>query len=725
MMAMEGRNKSFFGLWMFPFWMVLLFLSSCSDEEDSGQDNEVVNVCKVVVLMQEDERHRWERTALWAQQNIAEAQRGMNERIELQLIFKNQDDADLDAYLSQVIEDETVSAVIGPTTSARAGQVALKLGTKAPTKPMITPTATNVEYQRRFASTDYVWNMAECDIAELEVIVSNIATAIMYDTSEPVYLLTPDEDDAREESGSYAEWFAFIAEEYGLNVKEVLLYDSVDDVRTYARKLCGSEVSKGHAVLVFNPSGDDAAIAFDDEVGKIKAEMSKGKIFHAPQIYCSDAFVSERIASTVNNLNYEGVDLYAQPESGFGQAYSQRFGEELVNGEAQFYDAICLVAYAATLSSYTGQTLNDAIMSVVDGRNGKANSWLPADMGQNFQALRQGVCPDIDGVSSSWTFDTKTHASVIGTTFRRWHLYDGHFVTTEYFTTEGSNHSTSSKHMWEWTASQIPTFDVIGGSGTVYPALDERWALLVAASSGWSNYRFQADVFAMYQLLKRSGYEDDHIVLVVEDDIAFHTDNPYQGELRVAPAGENVYDTDAIDYRLSELSPEDISRILAGEKSDRLPHVINADADDNVFVFWSSHGMPGFLDFGGMARVDYELIRKSLDVMSYRKVLFAVEACYSGGLGRACVGLPGALFVTAASPYETSHADVWDEAVGVYLSNGFTRGFQEALADTPDIVLRDLYYSLAQHTTGSHVKLYNVSNYGNVYNEKMTEFLGK
>lgn len=77
----------------------------------------------------------------------------------------------------------------------------------------------------------------------------------------------------------------------------------------------------------------------------------------------------------------------------------------------------------------------------------------------------------------------------------------------------------------------------------------------------------------------------------------------------------------------------------------------------------------------------------------------------------------------AANPYETSHADVWSDEVCVYLSNGFTRGFQEAIAQNPAISLRDLYYTLAAHTTGSHVKVYNAPHFGSVYSNTMAEFL--
>ena len=273
------------------------------------------------------------------------------------------------------------------------------------------------------------------------------------------------------------------------------------------------------------------------------------------------------------------------------------------------------------------------------------------------------------------------------------------------------------------STGHFQTFSTDEGSGLSYPALDDHWALLIAASKGWANYRFQADVFAMYQILRRHGYMDDHIVLICEDDVANHIHNPHPGELRVNDAGENLYIPTAIDYKLSTLTPNDIGDILQGHASERLPHVLCPDADDNVLIFWSSHGSPGSMDFGGDQMMTYNKMKSILADTPHRKLLFAIETCYSGGLGQACEGLPGCLFITAANPYETSHADVWSEDVGVYLSNGFTRGFQEAIDQSPAISLRDLYYSLARNTSGSHVKVYNDHNYGSVYRNTMSEFL--
>lgn len=103
--------------------------------------------------------------------------------------------------------------------------------------------------------------------------------------------------------------------------------------------------------------------------------------------------------------------------------------------------------------------------------------------------------------------------------------------------------------------------------------------------------------------------------------------------------------------------------------------------------------------------------------------MFVMDACYSGTIGEACIGIPGVLFITAANAYEPSKADMRDSEMGIWLSNGFTRVFQETIDANPSISLRDLYYILARHTVGSHATIYNVDNYGNLYRTAMNEFL--
>ena len=57
----------------------------------------------------------------------------------------------------------------------------------------------------------------------------------------------------------------------------------------------------------------------------------------------------------------------------------------------------------------------------------------------------------------------------------------------------------------------------------------------------------------MYQMLKSNGLDDDHILLVSEDDIARHSMNPTPGRI-LPPEGEgNLYENVIVDYKLSEV----------------------------------------------------------------------------------------------------------------------------------------------------------------------------
>ncbi len=106
----------------------------------------------------------------------------------------------------------------------------------------------------------------------------------------------------------------------------------------------------------------------------------------------------------------------------------------------------------------------------------------------------------------------------------------------------------------------------------------------------------------------------------------------------------------------------------------------------------------------------------------FRKMLIAVDACYSGAIGEACEGIPGVLLMTSASPNETLKADVLDPDMFIWLSNGFTRAFQETIDEQPDLRLRDLYLAVARQTTGSHAKVYNEAHYGNLFHNTIGEF---
>jgi legumain len=60
-------------------------------------------------------------------------------------------------------------------------------------------------------------------------------------------------------------------------------------------------------------------------------------------------------------------------------------------------------------------------------------------------------------------------------------------------------------------------------------ATSDHWAVLVAGSSGYGNYRHQADICHAYQILIKNGMKAENIITFAFDDIANNSENPFPG----------------------------------------------------------------------------------------------------------------------------------------------------------------------------------------------------
>ena len=94
----------------------------------------------------------------------------------------------------------------------------------------------------------------------------------------------------------------------------------------------------------------------------------------------------------------------------------------------------------------------------------------------------------------------------------------------------------------------------------------DNWAVLVAGSNTWSNYRHQSDVFHAYQVLKKNGFSQDRIITFAFDDIANNIKNPFKGKVYNKPSGSNpgvdVYQGVVIDYKGASVDPAVFLQVL-------------------------------------------------------------------------------------------------------------------------------------------------------------------
>ncbi|KAG2660193.1 vacuolar-processing enzyme beta-isozyme 1-like [Panicum virgatum] len=193
-----------------------------------------------------------------------------------------------------------------------------------------------------------------------------------------------------------------------------------------------------------------------------------------------------------------------------------------------------------------------------------------------------------------------------------------------------------------------------GGGGT-------RWAVLVAGSSGYGNYRHQADICHAYQILQNGGLKEENIVVFMYDDVANSALNPRRGVIINHPEGEDVYAGVPKDYTGEQVTTKNFYAVLLGDKAavtGGSRKVIDSKPNDHIFIYYSDHGGPGVL---GMPNLPYlyagdfiKVLREKHASNSYAKMVIYVEACESGSIFEGLMPEDLNIYVTTASNAEES-----------------------------------------------------------------------
>jgi glycosylphosphatidylinositol transamidase (GPIT) subunit GPI8 len=405
-----------------------------------------------------------------------------------------------------------------------------------------------------------------------------------------------------------------------------------------------------------------------------------------------------------------------------------------------------LVAFAASYAEHHADVtdINQAIIAITTphAQQLRSAAWSQTSMELYLTALEQGQLMDFKGASGEIRFDNETYTSAIHTTYVHWQIQDGKIEHRNYLSSDGSHRTNSTMAAWNWLVKNAEEEFAKSAenkdAGIHYPALTAQYAVLVQGSNGWNNYRHQADVLNVYQMLKKNGFDDDHIILVIDKALASDSKNPEPGIIRAEDGGQDLKAGSSLDYDNADLSPTDISNILLGVKTDKTPVVLPKDAGQNVLLFWSGHGhnhaangadelawRNGDVGRGMTADLLGQTISQMQQQGIYRKMLVLTEPCFSETVITPLVGIPGVLAMSSAGRYEQSFADNWSSTLGVWRCDRFSHNIITHLSANPSTTYRDLFLYCAQRTLGSHVHIVNSANFGNLYTTGPQEFFEK
>ncbi|XP_060175104.1 vacuolar-processing enzyme-like [Lycium barbarum] len=195
-------------------------------------------------------------------------------------------------------------------------------------------------------------------------------------------------------------------------------------------------------------------------------------------------------------------------------------------------------------------------------------------------------------------------------------------------------------------------------------SIGTKWAVLVAGSKDYYNYRHQANVCHAYQLLKKGGLKDENIIVFMYDDIAYHPENPRPGVIINSPHGHDVYEGVPKDYTGEDCNADNFYAVILGNKSALTGgsgKVVNSGPNDYIFIYYTDHGSPGEIEMPTgppvIANDLNDVLKKKHASGTYKKMVFYLEACESGSMFDGLLGKGLNIYATTSSkPDELSWA---------------------------------------------------------------------
>lgn len=783
-------------------WCLLLLMAACKDDDTIIYESRFNKIEKTLVIVaplnNPTTRQRLERTAQWFIDNFHHAQLNNFNYVNLNVEWHNEDSEDLIQLSKSVAARDDVSAVIGPFSSANVSLFAPAC--QKVHKPVIAPAATSEDVIRRFAvnpsgaksKQPFLWSLTETDVTFSEVMMSLYATFAAQLPDRQVQpsaaLFAPDNTYGR----TFTDWAPYQAENMGIKLLLNKQYSADSQLLTDLTNFLSTHKDDFAPLLLANFCVVEN-IGQLYEVARLRRNWLKSNGLVAADVVGKgeDAVADDYwpefeetfrtwfgfSALTEEDLTvigergrailqgYQGFSPYADPSTGFEMSYEKKFSTKPTFTECKFYDALMLAAFAICYKEYnidlTISDLNDAIIAITNGIDESGGTlsgavWNVTPMEVYLNSMEHGQLLKFRGASGDISFDQDTYTVSTHTTYVHWKIIDGKIEHLNYFGSDGSRRISQSTAAWRWLYDERKALEDLArqadesASTILYGPLGEQYALLVQGSDGFANYRHQADVLGVYQLLRANGFDDNHIILVIDSSIATDEENTEPGIVRNRPDGPDLLagTTDGVpaavvDYDNRDLSPTDIAHILSGIVTPSTPVVINPSRGDhaNILFYWSGHGRNttngGADEFkwrslptgeGFSASLLQQTVSRMHQQRQFRKLLVVAEPCYGEAILAPLTGLSGVLGLSGASANEQSFADHWNGdlgRLGTWMSDCFTTNLVNYLTAYPSTTYRDLYLYCVQHTLGSHAKIINAANFGNLYLTGPQEFFQK
>jgi legumain len=257
-------------------------------------------------------------------------------------------------------------------------------------------------------------------------------------------------------------------------------------------------------------------------------------------------------------------------------------------------------------------------------------------------------------------------------------------------------------------------------------ASSNHWAVIMAGSNTYGNYRHQADTHHAVQIMLDNGIPRENIIHMAYDDIANSSSNPFPGQLFNKPLSStaqadidaaNVYNADYIDYTGKNVTAQNFYNVLLGDDSNG--PALKTDSESYVFVNFADHGGTGLLGvpYGCGSYIYADELNSVLQQMSdnnkFKQLTFYVEACESGSMFPNLTDQENIYAFTASNATQSSwaaycgsQAEVAGQNIGSCLGDLFSINWMED-SESHNVSVETLsqqYQTVKEKTTASPVQ---------------------
>jgi legumain len=136
--------------------------------------------------------------------------------------------------------------------------------------------------------------------------------------------------------------------------------------------------------------------------------------------------------------------------------------------------------------------------------------------------------------------------------------------------------------------------------------LSNNYAIIIAASSDYYNYRHQANGCHLYRTLRENGYDENHLVHINFDDAAGSQQNPHKDKLFSNPISGDVREGCKIHYEGVDIHAPNILNALSGS------FFPDMNKNSTLFVYFNSINGPGVISLPNNELIFIEEILSAL-----------------------------------------------------------------------------------------------------------------